>query len=279
MTRPDGTTQGHPPAIAANRVNTTFQRLRADNRRGLIPFIVASHPHPDATSDLILAIDRAGADVIEIGIPFSDPIADGPVIAQAMHNALEAGATLERTLDAVANARAATDAAIVAMTSISIVQRNGIDTFMRRAANAGFDGVIVPDAPLDEAAPITTAATQHALTATLLIAPSTSPERTAQITSTCTGFVYLLARAGVTGERAGQPAPSVAARVQHVREHTDLPIACGFGIATPEDAHQVTRHADAAIVGSALVRRLTDAEDPAAEASSFVASLRAAIDA
>jgi tryptophan synthase alpha chain len=259
-----------------NRIDATFASLRAANRRALMPFIVGDHPAPAATPALLQSLDRAGAAVIEIGIPFSDPIADGPVIAAAMHRALAAGATPLKVFDQVASIRAQLRAGLVAMCSISIIWRMGGPAgFARQAAAAGFDGLIVPDVPLEEAGEILSAAKANSLTCSLLVAPSTTPARAAAIARACTGFVYLLARSGITGEQ--RDAPQVAAPVAALRAATDLPIACGFGISRPEHVAEVTRHADAAIVGSALVRRLEEAHaagrDPAAEAENFIRDL------
>jgi tryptophan synthase alpha chain len=167
------------------------------------------------------------------------------------------------------------------MTSVSIMHRMGYHNAAQRFADAGFAGIIVPDAPLDETTDIADAATDAGLALTLLVAPTTPPERAALIARVCTGFVYLLARAGVTGERSTAPAADIADAVANLRPHTGRPIACGFGVATPEHAHAVTRHADAAIVGSAIVRRITEhaGDDPAAHAARFVRDLRDAIDA
>jgi tryptophan synthase alpha chain len=241
-----------------------------------MPFICGGHPAPDATPTLLRALQDAGAAVAEIGFPFSDPIADGPVIATAMHAALERGATPAAVFRQVESARASLTMGLVAMVSVSIVYRTGgAEPFARRAAEAGFDGVIYPDAPLEESAELLGAAKAHGLTATLLVAPTTPPDRAQAIARACAGFVYLLARTGITGERG--EAPDVARRVTALRQWTDLPIACGFGISTPDHVRAVVAHADAAIVGSALVKRIDAAvqraEDPAAAAASFVGEL------
>jgi tryptophan synthase alpha chain len=259
------------------RVAQVFDDLRTRGARGLIPFVVGGHPSVQRTTETLLAIDRAGADIIEIGLPFSDPIADGPVIADAMHRALNAGVMLRSLFAATREARADLAAPLVAMTSVSLAHRVGLERFMGDLADAGFDGVIVPDAPLEETPPIAHAAAAAGLTASPLVAPTTPPQRAAQIARHANGFIYLLARAGVTGERDTAPTDGLADRIAAIRAHTDLPIACGFGISRPEHAHAVTRHADAAIVGSALVRRMNS--DDQNEPARFIAELRAAIDA
>lgn len=244
-----------------------------------MPFVCAGRPTLGDTARLLPALERAGASIVEVGIPFSDPIADGPVIAAAMHAALVAGVTPRAVFDAVASARGSTGLGIVAMVSASIVQRIGVGRFVGDAKRAGFDGFIFPDAPVDEVGPLASAARDAGLTASLLVAPTTPPERAERIVRACTGFVYLLARVGITGEGAGGPGPRLRERVALLRGMTDLPIACGFGIGTAEQVRAVVREAgaDAAIVGSALVRRIEDAatagRDAVAEAASFVAEL------
>jgi tryptophan synthase alpha chain len=266
---------GVPPRIPA-----IFDALRRDQRKGLMPFICGGYPSLDSTAACLYALDRAGASVIEIGIPFSDPIADGPVIAAAMHDALAAGATPARVFEQVAAARPALKAGLVAMCSVSIVHRMGGPAgFARQAAQAGFDGLIIPDVPLEESGEIRAAAAATGLVCSLLIAPTTPPDRMAAIARASTGFVYLLARTGITGER--DDAPRIDAPVRTIRAATDLPIACGFGISRPDHVRAVVRQADAAIVGSALVRRIADAakqgKDPASAAEAFTRELAAGL--
>ncbi len=265
-----------------SRIDSIFSTLRASNRRALMPFVCAGYPALSTTAAVLPALQRAGASIVEIGIPFSDPIADGPVIAAAMHQALKLGATPLEVFDQVASVRASLSIGLIAMCSVSIVHkmggRDGPAGFCKRAAAAGFDGLIVPDVPLEESGPIRAAAAQHNLTCSLLVAPTTPPERAAAIARACTGFVYLLARTGITGERSD--APDVSRMVPLIRAATALPIAAGFGISTPGHVRAVVHGpapADAAIVGSALVRRMTDAaaqnQDPAAEAERFTQDL------
>jgi tryptophan synthase alpha chain len=258
-----------------NRIDSAFADLKNSQQGGLMPFVCAGSPTVDALPRILPALERGGASIVEIGIPFSDPIADGPIIAAAMHTALEAGCTPEKVFEQVASVRDRLSIGLVAMVSVSLVQARGIGPFVERAAQAGFDGFIFPDAPLEESAELVAAAAEKGLTASLLVAPTTSEERAAKIAQTCTGFVYLLARAGITGERSD--APDVASRVAMLRHATSLPIACGFGISTAEHIAAVVEHADAAIVGSALVRRLTEAaksgRDPASAAEEFLTEL------
>jgi tryptophan synthase alpha chain len=238
-----------------------------------MPFVVGGHPAPGATAPLLAAIERAGAPIVEIGFPFSDPIADGPVVSQAMHRALAAGATAERLLEEVAGVRASVGLGLVAMVSVSIVHRlGGPGAFVGRATDAGFDGFIFPDLTLEESGPYRAACAAHSASCSLLVAPTSPPARAAAIASACSGFVYLLARSGITGER--QDMPSIEQPVRALRASTQLPIAAGFGISRAEHVRAVLAHADAAIVGSALVRRIESAPDSPAEAGgAFVAEL------
>lgn len=241
-----------------------------------MPFVCGGFPGPGSTASVLPALESAGASIVEIGIPFSDPVADGPIIAAAMNHALSAGATPLSVFSEVASARASLNIGLVAMCSISIIHRmGGADGFCVKAAAGGFDGLIVPDITLEESVDVRTAAAARGLTCSLLVAPTSPPDRIAAIARACTGFVYLLARTGITGER--QDTPDIGPLVRTIRAATDLPIACGFGISRAEHVRAITRDADAAIVGSALVRRMDDAHragnDPVAAAGSFTAEL------
>jgi tryptophan synthase alpha chain len=268
-----------------NRIDAIFALRRQAGLKTLMPFVCGGFPAPGAITAVLPELERAGANIVEIGIPFSDPIADGPVIAAAMHEALNGGATPGSVFTEVAAVRGKIGLGLVAMVSVSIVQRMGAGAgpegstgprkFVVDAKAAGFDGFIVPDLPVEESAPLINAARAEGLVVSLLVAPTSPPERVARIVGACSGFVYLLARAGITGERS--EAPDVAAGVARIRQLTDLPIACGFGISTADHVRAVTRHADAAIVGSALIRAMTQAreraENPVAEAAKLVAEL------
>ena len=204
-------------------------------------------------------------------MPFSDPIADGPVIAASMHQALLSGVTPKSVFELVKKVRPTTELGLIAMVSDSIIQRIGPEEFISDAADAGFDGLIVPDIDVLVAQTLRDLAVNRGMSFSLLIAPTTSQERIKQITSLCSGFVYVLARVGITGE--SHSPPDIAQRIDLIRQHTDLPIAVGFGISTPQHVAAVTEVADAAIVGSALVRRMGESDDPVAAAQAFVSDL------
>ena len=259
-----------------NRINAVFAALKESGRGGLMPFVCAGSPTADALTKVLPALSDAGASVIEIGIPFSDPIADGPVIAAAMHEAIQRGTTPRAIFDEVRAVRDRVESGIVAMVSVSLVHaQGGPSGFAAKARDAGFDGCIFPDAPLEESDDLAEACKAAGLTCSLLIAPTTPEARAKQIAERCTGFVYMLARSGITGER--RDAPEIADRVRMLRRNTSVPIACGFGISTAEHVRAVVEHADAAIVGTALVRRLATAhaegQPLGAEAEAFLTEL------
>ncbi|MDG2423101.1 MAG: tryptophan synthase subunit alpha [Phycisphaerales bacterium] len=254
-----------------SRIDDIFTSLRESGTGGLMPFLTGGFPSLVDTRNALLGLEQAGASIVEIGFPFSDPIADGPVIASSMHEVLESGLRVESLFELVESIRSDVSLGLVAMVSESIIERMGLNEFTHRAATAGFDGLIVPDMDINRTAPLRALADKHDLSLTFLIAPTTSVERATMILKACRGFVYLLARAGLTGE--SEQAPEIARQVDMIRQQSNLPIAAGFGIATPEHVRQVNEHADAAIVGSALVRRMTEADDPAAAAIEFTRHL------
>jgi tryptophan synthase alpha chain len=257
------------------RIRSAFEPARAGHRAALMPFITAGYPDLATTERILAGAADAGADLLEIGFPFSDPIADGPVIAESMHQALLAGTTPDQIFEMVARKRSATP--MIAMVSISIVGRMGLEAFVARAVSSGFAGFIVPDADPSVAAEVSSFAAQQGAGFCALVSPSTPTDRLERLARLSTGFVYLLARAGVTGER--NDAPEIAERVRAIRALTDAPIVAGFGISTAAHVTAVGQHADGAIVGSAIVRRMKEAVstgvDPAETALQAIRSLRA----
>lgn len=239
-----------------NRIDRIFTELRRARGKALMPFITAGYPCVEATAALLPAMEQAGASICELGIPFSDPIADGPVIQASMTEALAKGITVEQVFQTVRSVREQVDMGLVSMVSYSIIYRHGVRQFVSDAKDAGFDGFILPDVPVDESETIAGLIRDAGLTCSLLIAPTTSPQRAQRIAQACSGFVYVVARTGITGEQASLPA-ELSERVRQLRTMTDLPIAVGFGISKAEHVRAVTEVADAAIVGSAVVRQIS----------------------
>jgi len=264
-----------------NRIVSTFDSLRAQKRKALMPFICAGDPGLPETEAILRGLDGAGASVIEVGIPFSDPVADGPVIQAAMHRALTKGVKVAQILESVSRVRPQVKAGLVAMVSYSIVHRLGLDAFLKDAAQAGFDGMIFPDLTLEEAGASIEACARHGVTLSLLIAPTTPIERAEKIARASTGFVYVMSRAGITGVRSELP-PELHGRINSLRQVTNLPLAVGFGVSDAAQVKSVVSVADAAIVGSALCKRIHDAavagQDAAVAAAQFTGELARGLD-
>ncbi len=241
-----------------NRIDQIFADLRASGSQALMPYLTAGDPDIATTGRLIDAAAEAGAAICEIGFPFSDPIADGPVIEASMTHALDQGLRVEQVLAMAAEARKRhPKLGLMAMLSYSIVYRWGLQRFATQVKAAGFDGLILPDLPLEEVAAAAQAVKAEGLVLSMLIAPTSDDDRAAHIAGQCSGFVYVLSRAGITGERAELP-PELSQRIDHLRGITKLPLAVGFGVSTAEHVRQVTVVADAAIVGSAVMRRVAE---------------------
>lgn len=263
--------------MTTNRIDQIFTELRKQKKSALMPFITAGYPDLETTASLLPALEKAGASICEVGIPFSDPIADGPVIAAAMHEALQRRFDLEAMFGMIKSVRPTTSLGLVAMVSFSIVHRYGLSEFVNRCADAGFDGFIFPDLPVEESADARAAAGKAGLTCSLLIAPNTPINRAHEIADASTGFVYLLARVGITGERSD--APEIGGLVDQLHGSSgsnamNTPIACGFGIASAESVRAVTQHADAAIVGSAIVKRMAGMVNEGVKREVMVAKIR-----
>jgi tryptophan synthase alpha chain len=241
-------------------MNRLTQAFADKSKKLLCPFLTAGYPSMDVTPDLILAAQNAGAGVVELGIPFSDPVADGPVIQASYTHAISHGATVDKTLNAAKQARAkGATLPIVAMVSFSIIFKRGTEAFAAACRDHGIDGLILPDIPLEEAPAIAEAVRSAGLKTCFLIAPTSPAERRAAIAKLCDGFIYYLSVSGITGERKALP-HDIGPNLQALRKVTDAPICVGFGISTAEQVREVTTGggADGAIVGSALVRRLTN---------------------
>jgi tryptophan synthase alpha chain len=243
-----------------NRIDQIFSDLRAGGQKALMPFLTAGDPDVPTTGELLLAMQQAGASICELGLAFSDPIADGPVIAASMSHALDQGVRIQQVMDMVASKRDQLTMGLVAMVSYSIVHRTGPRDFISQAKQAGFDGFIFPDLPVAESGSVRDIVADCGMTCSFLIAPSTPIQRAEEIAAACTGFVYVLSRAGLTGERSELPA-ELPQRLERLRQVTDLPLAVGFGISDAGQVRQVVEVADAAIVGSAIMRRVTAFRD------------------
>ena len=239
-----------------SRIERRFAELRRQGRAGLVTYLTAGDPDPGTCSRLFAGLAAAGADLIEIGMPFSDPMADGPVIQEAGQRALKQGMNLRRTFDLVRALRGADDTTpVVLMGYYNPIYRYGPDAFAGDAVAAGVDGVIVVDLPPEEEAELTAPAGDAGLDFIRFTAPTSDEARLPLIVGSASGFIYYAAIAGITGTRSADAA-DVAAAVARLRRFTTLPIAVGFGIRTPEQAATVARAADAAVVGTALVQRL-----------------------
>jgi tryptophan synthase alpha chain len=260
-----------------SRLAATFDRLRDAERTGLVTYVTAGDPDLSRSGAIIRALDEAGADIIEIGVPYSDPIADGPAIQRASERALAGGANLTRTLDLVASVRADVAAPLVLFTYVNPILRLGLETFVARAADAGIDGVLLLDLPVEEAAEAREALVGRAIDTIFLVSPTTTDARLREAARLGQGFLYAISRLGVTGARDAV-ATTAKPLADRIRRHTSLPIALGFGISQPEHVAQVASFADAAVVGSALVERIGRAaaagRDEAAAAAGFVRWLR-----
>jgi len=245
---------------AMSRIAEAFGRMRQERRVGLVTYVTAGDPSLGRTADLLRALDRAGADVIEVGVPFSDPLADGPVIQRACERALAAGATLGRILDLLEEVRPSLRAPVVLFSYANPMYRMGFERFAARASAAGVDGVLALDVPVEEAGPFRDALLDHALDPIYLLSPTTAPDRARRAGELGRGFLYLISRAGVTGARESVAA-GLPDLVRRVRDVSRLPLAVGFGLSRPEHVRAVGNIAEAAVVGSALVSVIADAGD------------------
>jgi len=240
-----------------SRIAETFKTLRQSGRKGLIVYITGGYPDFDATLTAVLTAEKAGADLIEIGIPFSDPMADGPVIQKVASYALKTGATTAKAVELVKRIRAKTNIPLLAMTYINPILQYGVQSFMQDFVNAGLDGIIVPDVPSEEAALIEEPCRQAGMDFISFVAPTTNRERIAVICKQASGFIYCVSTTGVTGVREVDYS-KIGNAMQIVKEYTDTPMAIGFGIGSPEAARQAAAYGDAVIVGSAVMQKLKD---------------------
>jgi tryptophan synthase alpha chain len=259
-----------------SRLAEVFGALRREGRGGLIAYLTAGDPDADKSTALLLAVARAGADVLEVGVPFSDPLADGPVIQRASERALAGGMTLKGALEVVRRVRDGADTPVVLFTYANPVIRMEPNAFARAAADAGADGVLILDYPVEEAAPLRAPLVDAGLDPIFLISPTTTDERIRKSAALGAGFLYVISRLGVTGMRDRLP-EDLELLMARVRACTDLPVALGFGISSPEHVARACRVADAAVVGSALVNVVAEhggSSDLCERASEYVRWLK-----
>ena len=261
-----------------NRIVERFATLRARGQKGLVIYIGAGDPDLVATRALALAFDRAGVDVLELGVPFSDPLADGLVNQLAAQRGLESGTTPPRVLETVAAIRRESEMPIVLYVYFNLLHRRGLKAFIDEAASAGIDGLLVLDLPPEEADNYEALMREAGLCAIWLVAPTTPPDRISQIARRASGFIYYVSREGVTGMQA-TVSDTIGSMTAGIRAHTDVPIAVGFGISNAEQARAVARHAEAIVVGSAVVNQIAAAGRQPGMVASVAAFVRGLADA
>lgn len=255
-----------------SRIENVFENLKASGRKALIPYIMAGDPTLSATKKYISVLEHAGADIIELGVPFSDPLADGPTIQRAAERAIKHKVTLRKVLKLVSEVRKSTDIPVILMTYYNPVFKFGIRNFVKAAVKAGVDGMIVPDLIPDEADDYIKEAHKYKLDTIFLLAPTSTPERIMKITRASTGFIYYVSITGITGSKLSAD-PKMKQTLSSIKEVTNKPVAVGFGISTPEEASSMSGLADGVIVGSAIVKLISEGKD----ISNFVRALRKAI--
>jgi len=237
------------------RIDKKFAQLKKEDRKGFIPYITAGDPSLDATYELILALEKAGADIIELGVPFSDPIADGPVIQRATERALHNRVSLSKVLQLGAKIRKQSEIPLLIFSYFNPLLNYGLEKLAHDAITAGFDGVLASDLTVEESTDFVRIMRAAGLNTSFLAAPTSSPERMKKIAQTSTGFLYAVSRTGVTGEQTDL-AGDLKEFLQTLRSHTTSPIAVGFGISRPEHVRAVWKEADAAVVGSSIVKEI-----------------------
>ncbi|MGK7295334.1 MAG: tryptophan synthase subunit alpha [Candidatus Wenzhouxiangella sp. M2_3B_020] len=264
-----------------NRIDRRFAALSDAGRKGLIPYVTAGHPHPDATVDILHALVEHGADLVELGVPFSDVMADGPVIQNACQTALEHGTALDDVFGMVRRFRERdTETPLILMGYMNPVERRGLERFAEEAGGAGVDGLLIVDCPVDEAAETTAAFAEHGMHQIFLVSPTTTEPRIARLAPAGGGFIYYVSLKGVTGS-AALDASSLEPALKKIRDASDLPVAIGFGISTAEQAREVSAVADAVVIGSALVSKLDEtrsSDEAVGVVADYLGGIRSALD-
>jgi len=242
-----------------SRIAGTFKGLLKQGRKAFIPYIMAGDPTINKTGEFVKILEDCGADIIELGVPFSDPLADGPTIQKAAQRALKEGTTLHSVLELVGRLRKDTRIPIVLMTYYNPVFRYGEEKFVTDASEAGVDGMIIPDLPPDEAGDLIRWSGKKRLDTIFLLAPTSTEERIKKVSRASRGFIYYVSITGITGSKLSMDA-AIEAQVARIKNDSGKPVAVGFGISTPEEASMVSGFADGVIVGSAIVKRIEDSE-------------------
>ncbi len=255
-----------------SRISETFNSLKKKGGKALIPYIMAGDPSLDATKQFVLDLEAAGADIIELGVPFSDPLADGPTIQRAAEKALNNGTTLKKVLGLVKEIRRVSGIPLILMTYYNPVFKMGIETFVKKAVSVGVDGVIIPDLIPDEAEDFIKLARMHRLDTIFLLAPTSTPERINRVVKAVTGFIYYVSITGITGSKLTIE-KNMKDTLHSIRGISGKPVAIGFGISRPEEASAIAKLADGVIVGSAIVKLIAQGKS----IKNYVKSLRKAI--
>jgi tryptophan synthase alpha chain len=256
-----------------SRISGRFAKLKEEGRKAFIPYIVAGDPSLEKTKEVVFLFEECGADIIELGVPFSDPLADGPTIQRAAERALLNGVTLREVISLVRELRQSTQIPLVLMTYYNPVFKYGLEAFVEDAVNAGVDGVIIPDLPPDEASDLIRLSRKAGLDTIFLLAPTSTEERIRKVAQSSRGFLYYVSMTGITGSGLRLDG-SMGVLLAAIRKHTDIPISVGFGVSVPEEASAVAKMADGVIVGSAIVKKLRESPEHLKE---FLTDLRRAI--
>ena len=255
------------------RISERFKRLRQQGKKAFIPYVMAGDPSLERTREVVLLFEECGADIVELGVPFSDPLADGPTIQRAAERALRNAVTLKKVVSLVRDLRQATQIPLILMTYFNPIFKYGTEDFIKDAASAGADGVIIPDLPPDEAGDFIRLARKAPLDTIFLLAPTSTEDRIKKVSKASSGFIYYVSITGITGANLLFDG-SMDLLISNIRKFTDKPIAVGFGVSTPDDAAAIAKISDGVIVGSAIVRIL---HEKPGELKSYLTSLREAI--
>lgn len=259
-----------------NRIDKKFRELKKNKKKAFIAYITAGDPDLAATSRLVLALEKSGVDMVELGIPFSDPLADGPTIQAASFRALRKGAALRKIFNMTASLRRKTEMPLIFMTYYNPVLKYGVEKFFKRCRLCGIDGVIVPDLPYEEAKDLVRYGASSGVATIFLVAPTSTPERISEIAKVSRGFIYYVSLTGVTGARSKLPA-EVISRIRLIKSYTDKPVAVGFGISNAKQAGQIAKASDGVIVGSAIVKIISQKRNIVPRVMRFSKSLARAI--